>query len=84
AGLQAKIGAAVASVASFGAAIEGALRAAIGWNSPATLGVDAAGAIGDGVEVGADKAEGKASESVGKIINPKDAKGAAKAGKGGG
>lgn len=83
-GLQAKIGAAIASVASFGAAIEGALRAAIGWNSPATLGVDAAGAIGEGVEVGADKAEGKASESVAKIINPKDAKGAAKAGKGGG
>lgn len=83
-GIQAKIGAVMAAVGSIGAAAEQALRNAIGWHSPATLGVDAATSVGEGFEVGADKAEGAASEAAGKIVNPKEAKAAAKAGKGGG
>lgn len=83
-GIQAKIGDVIAAVSSMGDAAEGALRAALGWHSPATLGVDAAVAVGEGVEVGADKAEGKASDAMGSLVNPKSIKAGAKGAKAGG
>jgi len=81
-GITGKIGAAVASVAGLGAAVEGALRNAIGWHSPATLGVDAAVAVGEGFEVGAEKAEPAATAGAAGMIDAKSVKGAAKGAKG--
>jgi hypothetical protein len=80
-GIQAKIGDVIAAVSSMGDAAEGALRAALGWHSPATLGIDAATAVGEGVEVGAGKAEGKTSDAMGSLVNPKSIKAGAKGAK---
>lgn len=70
-GIMGGVGAAMAAVASLGASVEQALRNAIGWHSPATLGVDAAGAIGEGFQQEAGAQEGKTSDAAGKMINPK-------------
>lgn len=84
AGMAAKMGEVSAMAAQMGAVVENALRNALGWHSPATLGIDAMGGVADGMQVGADKAEGKADAAVSKVIDPKAAKSSAKAGKGGG
>jgi len=80
-GITSAIGAAVAAVTSLGASVETALRNALGWHSPATLGVDAAGAIGQGFEVGAEKAESGATSAAAGMIDAKSVKAGAKGAK---
>jgi hypothetical protein len=84
AGMLAKLPAVEAMAMQMASVVENALRSALGWHSPATLGIDAMSAVGDGMNVGADKSADKADGAVDKMINPKAAKSAAKAGKGGG
>jgi hypothetical protein len=77
-GLGSIIGAVMGAVANVGSAIEQALRDAIGWHSPATLGIDAIGAIGDGMGAGAPAASEKADKAVGGLVSPNAARAAAK------
>jgi len=81
AGVQAKIGAAIGAVAQLGAAIEQGLRTAIGWHSPATLGIDAIAAVGEGMEVGAEKTAPTATGAAAGLVDASAVKGAAKGAK---
>jgi hypothetical protein len=78
AGLGSIVGSVMAKVGEIGGAIEQALRDAIGWHSPATLGIDAMGAIGDGMNAGAPAASEKADKAVSGLVSPNAAKAAAK------